>query len=311
MKILVSGSSGLIGSATVEALRAAGHTVCRLVRPQSAQRKRKAGLAAPPATDVHWNPVSGEMDLPGAAGADAVVHLGGASIGEGRWNEARKQLLRTSRVDATRNLVSALGKLDRPPQVLISASAMGFYGDRGEEKLIEQSGPGRDFLALLARDWEAEAARAAAIGARVVMLRFGLVLAARGGALRRMLLPFRLGLGGRLGSGKQWMSWLTVQEVVGIVRYALENPQVRGPINAVTPNPVRNSEFTKILGRVLHRPTLFPAPAAMLRLVLGEMAGALLLSSQRVLPGKLQGLRYHFVHPELEPALRVVLGRTA
>ncbi len=305
MKILVSGSSGLVGTALVDALLQEGHTVCRLARPQSA---RKPGV--PQAAEVRWDPRSGELDLPAAEGAQAVVHLAGASIAE-RWNDARRRVLRSSRVDATRQLVAALAKLARPPAVFVSASAIGYYGDRGDEELIEASAPGTDFLAVLARDWEAEAAGAERFGARVVLLRQGVVLAPHGGALPRMLLPFRLGLGGRLGSGKQWMSWLTLDEVIGIIRAALENASWRGPINAVAPNPVRNAEFTAILGRVLHRPTVFPAPAMALRLALGEMAQSLLLASQRVLPRKLQELEYSFQQPELKPALSALLHRAA
>lgn len=311
MKILVSGSSGLVGTAVVEALARNGHTVCRLMRSESAARpsKQNAAAAGSRASEptVRWDPVSGNFDAASAEGAEAVVHLAGASIAEGRWNEVRKRLLHSSRVDATRHLVGGLSKLARPPQVFVTASAVGYYGDRGDEELTEQSVPGNDFLAMLARDWEAEAARAEQFGARTVMLRFGVILSTHGGALPRMLPPFRMGAGGRLGSGKQWMSWLTLEEAVGFVRHALGNPQVRGPVNAVAPNPVRNADFTRILGRVLHRPTIFPVPAVALRLLLGEMAEALLLSSQRVLPARLEALGYSFLQPELEPALGALL----
>ncbi len=308
MRILVSGSSGLVGTALVEALVRDGHTVARLVRPEST--RGKARPEGQPTIAVRWDPVSGDFDAAAAEGADAVVHLAGASIGERRWNDARKRLIRSSRIEATRHLASALSKLTRPPWVFLCASAMGYYGDRSDEELTEQSAPGNDFLAVLARDWEAEAARAGQFGARTAMLRFGLILSLWGGALPRMLTPFRLGLGGRLGSGKQWMSWLTLSEAVGMIRYALASSQVRGPLNAVTPNPVRNAEFTRTLGRVLHRPTLFPVPTIALRLALGEMAQALLLSSQRVVPGKLQEWGYSYEHAELEAALSVVLSRT-
>lgn len=307
MKILVSGSTGMIGTSVVAALSRDGHAICRLQRPESTEPRNAALSASGPGQSVRWDPLGGTFDSAAAESADAVIHLAGASIGEGRWTAARKRLLRSSRVDVTRHLVSGLAKLARPPRVFISASAMGYYGDRGEEQLTEQSAPGHDFLAALARDWEAEAARAEQFGARAVMLRFGLILARDGGALARMLLPFRLGLGGRLGSGQQWMSWLTLGEAVGMIRYALENVGVRGAVNAVTPNPVRNREFTAVLGRVLHRPTIFPAPAFVLRLALGEMADALLLGSSRLIPQELQTLSYRFLHPELEPALGALL----
>ncbi len=305
MRALVSGSSGLVGRALVRDLIAAGHSVGCLIRPQG------AGAPHPSATAVRWDPLAGELDQSAAEGAEAIIHLAGASIAAGRWSPARKRVLRESRVDATRQLVAALARLRRPPRTFISASAVGYYGSRGDEDLAEASSSGSDFLATLARDWEAEAARAAEFGARVVFPRFGVILAARGGALQRMLLPFRLGLGGRLGRGEQWMSWLTLEEAVGIARFALENSEVRGPVNAVAPNPVRNREFTRVLGRVLRRPTIFPAPAFALRLALGEMADALLLSSQRALPQRLKGLGYAFRHPELEPALRAVLRSAA
>lgn len=212
-------------------------------------------------------------------------------------------------MDATRHLVNGLLRLTRPPKVLVSASAVGYYGDRGDEQLTEACPAGNDFLAQLARDWEAETQCATQNGIRTVMLRFGVILSSTGGALPRMLLPFKIGVGGRLGSGMQWMSWLTLTETVEIVRHALENTALSGAVNAVAPSPVRNIEFTKVLGRVLRRPTLFPAPAFALRLALGEMAEALLLSSQRVVPARLQEIGYPFQHPALEAALRVVLMR--
>ena len=294
MRVLISGATGFVGMALTATLRRAGHTVNRLVRP--------GGVGAP--GDVGWDPFSGKIELAGLEGADAVVHLAGASIASGRWTESRKQLLRTSRVDATRHLVNGFSKLSRPPKVLVAASAIGYYGDRGDEQLTETSAPGDDFLARLARDWEAESARAEQNGIRTVMLRFGVILSASGGALPRMMLPFKLGAGGRLGSGRQWMSWLSLPEAVGISRYALEKNALRGAVNAVAPNPVRNAEFTKVLGKILHRPTLFPTPAFALKLALGEMAEALLLSSQRVVPSRLQELGYPFHHAELQSALK-------
>jgi uncharacterized protein (TIGR01777 family) len=289
MRVVVSGGSGLVGSATTAALRLRGFSVNRLVRP--------GGAAAP--GDVRWNPARGEIEAAALEGADAVVHLAGASVAEGRWSDSRKQLLRSSRVDSTRLLVESLGRLQRRPKVFISASAVGFYGNRGDEILTEESSPGNDFLAALAREWEAEALRAESFGIR----------AAEGGALARMLLPFKLGLGGKLGSGRQWMSWLSLPEAVQIIQFALENDSVRGPVNAVAPHPVTNAEFTRMLARVLRRPALAPVPAFVLKLLLGEMAEALLLASQRVVPGKLTALGYAFQHPELEPALRFLLRR--
>lgn len=303
MKILVTGSSGLVGTALVESLVRAGHTVGRLLRPKSAANSTPGGPGVP----LRWNPATGELEG-AAAGADAVVNLAGAPIAAGRWTPAAKQLLRASRIEATRGLVAALGRLSPPPRVLVSASAIGFYGSRGEEELSEASAPGNDFLSSLALDWEAEAGRAESFGVRVVQLRFGVILARHGGALQRMLLPFRLGLGGRLGSGRQWMSWLTLVEAVSMIRFSLENDRVRGAVNAVSPNPARNSDFTAALARALRRPAIFPVPALVLRLLLGEMADALLLSSQRVLPEKLQSLSYSFRHSDLASALASVLS---
>src|SRR6266478_7446689 len=296
MKILVTGSSGLVGTALGSVLARAGHTVCRLVRPQSA-----AGEGATEGFAVAWNPETGELGGAGV-GADAVVNLAGASIADGRWSKQRKELLRGSRIDTTRALVNALAKMNARPSVLVSASAIGIYGDRGDETLTEGSKPGTDFLADVAQEWEAEALEAEALGIRVVLARFGIILAREGGALPKMLTPFKLGVGGRLGSGKQWMSWVTLKDVVAILRFAIENATVRAVINIVAPQPVQNSEFTKILAKAVHRPALFPAPAFALRFALGEMADALLLSSQRVLPQILEKTGYQFVHSDLSTA---------
>src|SRR3989440_1786252 len=297
MKILVTGSSGLVGTALVSALARGGHTLCRLVRPQSA-----GGEAAKEGFVVSWNPASGELGGAGV-GADAVVNLAGASIADGRWTAGRKALLRSSRVDTTGALVNALARMNARPRVLVSASAIGIYGDRGDEVLTEESKPGTDFLAGLAREWETEALKAEELGIRVVLARFGIILARHGGALAKMLLPFKLGAGGRLGSGKHWMSWIMLEDVVGIVKSMLENSTVRGPVNVVAPGAVQNAEFTKVLAKALHRPAIFPAPAFALRLALGEMADALLLSSQRVTPQALGRLGYRFLHPELSVGL--------
>ncbi|HVM75811.1 MAG TPA: TIGR01777 family oxidoreductase [Candidatus Saccharimonadales bacterium] len=303
MKVLVTGSTGLVGNALRSDLRRAGHIVCRLVRPGTKLETH----SVPEGFDVQWNPGTGELG--GAAvGADAVVNLAGASIADGRWTAERKNLLRTSRVDNTAALVRALAKMAARPRVLVSASAIGYYGNRGDETLHEESGPGADFLAGLAQEWEAEARKAEVLGIRVVLARFGVILAKGGGALPKMALPFRFGLGGRVGSGQQWMSWVTLDDTVGALRFALENGAVRGPINVVAPQPVRNAEFTVALAETLHRPALFPAPAFALRLLLGEMAGALLLSSQRVVPEQLQRLDYRFVHSDLPAALASTLA---
>lgn len=284
------------------ALVKAGHTVCRLVRPGSVVTDEQHD-----GFQVAWNPETGELG--GAAvGPDAVVNLAGASIADGRWSAARKAELRASRIDTTRALIAALAKMSARPRVLVSASATGFYGNRGDEILTEESGLGNEFLSDLAKDWESESLKAEAIGIRVVLARFGIVLARNGGALLPMMRAFRFFVGGRIGSGNQWMSWIALEDVVEILRFSLEHAEVRGPINVISPQPVQNAEFTKTLAAALHRPALFPAPAFALRLALGEMADALLLSSQRVLPKKLESLGYRFRHADLKSALATILG---
>ena len=301
MKILLAGSSGLVGTALGSALAKAGHTVCRLIRPQSAAVEgAKEGFA------VAWNPATGELGGAGV-GADAVVNLAGASIADGRWSTQRKELLRSSRIDTTRALVNALAKMNARPSVLVSASAIGIYGDRGNETLTEESNPGTNFLAGLAQEWEAEALKAEALGIRVVVARFGIILAREGGALAKMMLPFKFGAGGKLGSGRQWMSWVMLEDVVGALKLTIENSTARGAINFVAPQPLQNFEFTKILAKALRRPALFPAPAFALRLALGEMADALLLSSQRVAPQALEKSGYRFLHADLSTALKNLL----
>ena len=299
MKVLISGGSGLVGAALTESLRSEGHTVARLVRPDGAAS----------AGDIRWDPASGFVNLDAMEAADAVVNLNGASIGGGRWTPARKKILRASRVDSTRFLVESLERLKQKPRVFISASAIGYYGNRGDEILTESSASGNEFLAALCRDWEAEALRAQSSGTRTVITRFGVILSSNGGALRQMLTPFKLGLGGRLGSGKQWMSWVALDDVIGILRAALSNEQASGPVNVVAPNPVQNSEFTRVLASVLHRPAIFPAPAFALRLAIGEMADALLLSSQRVQSERSPAAGYAFRYENLEPALHAILAK--
>ncbi|HET8921642.1 MAG TPA: TIGR01777 family oxidoreductase [Candidatus Acidoferrum sp.] len=301
MKILVTGSSGLVGTALVRTLARDGHTVCRLVRPQSDMKSE-----APGGFNVTWNPATGELG--GAAvGADAVVNLSGASIADGRWTANRKELLGSSRIDTTRALIQALAKMNARPAVVVSASAIGIYGSRGDELLTEESVVGSGFLAGLAKQWEAEALKAEALGIRVVLARFGVILAREGGALPKMMLPFKLGAGGRIGDGKQWMSWVVLEDVVGILRFAIEKASVRGALNVVAPQPVQNAEFTKALAKAMRRPALLPAPGFALRLVLGEMADALLLSGQRVVPQRLEGAGYRFSYTDLPAALNQLL----
>ena len=302
MKILITGSTGLVGAALVQELQRAGHTVCRLIRPGTPVET----IRTTQGFDVQWNPATGELG--GAAvGADAVVNLAGASIAEKRWTPARKQLLRSSRVDTTRSLVNALAKMSARPRVLVSASATGYYGNRGDEVLTEGSTPGNDFLSEIAKEWEAEATKAEALGIRVVLARFGVILSRHGGALPQMMRPFQFGVGGKLGSGKQWMSWIALEDVVAILLLALESGHIAGPLNIVSPQPVTNADFTKALVAALHRPAIFPAPAFALRLALGEMADALLLSSQRAVPAQLQKLSYEFQRADLRSALIAIL----
>ena len=299
MKVLISGGSGLVGTALTESLLGERHTVAHLVRP--------GGAAS--ANDIRWDAASGFINLDAMEAADAVVNLNGASIGSGRWTPARKKLLVTSRVDSTRFLVDSLARLKQKPRVFVSASAIGYYGNRGDEVLDESSASGSGFLAEVCRDWEAEALRAQTSGIRTVVPRFGVILSEKGGALTQMLTPFKLGLGGRLGTGKQWMSWIALDDVVGILRLALSNEQASGPVSVVAPNPVQNSEFTRVLASVLHRPAIFPAPAFALRLAIGEMADALLLSSQRVHSERPPAATYPFRYENLEPALHAILAK--
>jgi uncharacterized protein len=302
MKILVTGATGLVGTALVAALAREGHTVCRLVRSGTKSTGGTVGTF-----DVPWDPETGSLGSV-AVGAEVVVNLGGASIVAGRWTNLRKKLLRSSRVDSTRALVAALKKMNAKPDVLVSASAVGFYGNRGDEILTEESAPANDFLSNLAKDWEAEALRAEQFGTRVVLARFGIILASEGGALPEMMLPFKLGVGGRIGDGKQWMSWVALEDVVAVLRLALIKTELRGPINIAAPEPVRNADFVKELARAMHRPAIFPAPAFALRLAMGEMADALLLSSQRAVPERLTQVGYQFSNPNLALALTTILS---
>jgi uncharacterized protein (TIGR01777 family) len=302
MKIAVSGATGLVGSALVAFLTTGGHEVKRLVRPSS-----KGGSAS--AGDITWDPAKGSVDAAGLEGLDAVVHLAGEGIASGRWNAEKKQRIYDSRIKATRLLCETLAKLSQKPKTLVCASAIGFYGDRGDELLTETSSTGSGFLAEVCRDWEAATQPATAAGIRVVNLRFGVILTGAGGALKQMLTPFKLGVGGKIGSGTQYMSWITLDDVIGAIHHSLMNDSVRGPVNTVAPNPVTNAEFTKTLGRVLGRPTIFPMPVFAAKLAFGEMANELLLSGQRVQPGVLLSSGYAFRHAQLEAGLRHVLGK--
>jgi uncharacterized protein (TIGR01777 family) len=302
MKVLVTGSSGLIGSALIPYLVVGGHHVVRLLRPHSPSSTTGVSV-------IRWDPMEGKIESSGLEDLDAVVHLAGESIAAGRWTAERKARIRDSRIKGTELLCGTLARLARPPKVLVSASAIGYYGDRGAETLREESPPGSGFLADVSRDWESATAAAVRKGLRVCLPRFGVVLSPAGGALAKMLPPFRMGAGGKLGSGRQYMSWVALDDALGAIHQMLNDGELRGPVNVVAPNPVTNFEFTKTLGRVLCRPTFASVPAFATRLAFGEMADALLLSSTRVQPAKLQGTGYRFRHPELEGALRHLLGK--
>ncbi|HEY0079290.1 MAG TPA: TIGR01777 family oxidoreductase [Pyrinomonadaceae bacterium] len=304
MKIIVTGATGLVGSALVPKLLADGHQVTRLVR-----RATQASGGASATTDVLWNPAEGTIDAEQLEGHDAAVHLAGENIAE-RWTEEKKRRIVESRSKGTRLLSETLASLKQKPRTLVSASAVGFYGaNRGEELLTETSPAGDDFLTQVCKPWEAATAPARESGMRVCLLRIGVVLSGEGGALAKMLMPFKMGVGGKLGSGKQWMSWIALDDVVGIIRYAIANETLSGALNTVAPRPVRNEEFTSALGRVLGRPTILPMPAFAVRLMFGEMGDALLLGSQRVEPARLKESGYQFAYPDIESALRRALGK--
>ncbi|MGE5188876.1 MAG: TIGR01777 family oxidoreductase [Gemmatimonadota bacterium] len=299
MKVLVTGASGFVGSALLPFLTGEGHFAVRLVR----------SARAPGRSEVSWDPQRGAIDLDALEGIDAAIHLAGESIAAVPWTAEGKRRIRESRVGGTRLLCESFARLDRPPKTLVCASAVGYYGDRGHEMLREDSPPGTGFLAQVCKEWEAASEPAERKGIRVVRLRIGMVLSPTGGALARMLGLFRAGLGGRVGSGDQYMSWIALDDLVGVVDHAIRTPSLEGPVNAVSPRPVTNREFAKILGRVLGRPAVLPAPAFAVRLILGEMADDLLLASARVVPERLLLSGYAFRHPELEGALRHLLGR--
>ena len=297
MRAAITGSSGFIGSALLSELALAGHQVVRVVRREA---------RGPDA--IRWDPETGTIEAEKLEGLDAVIHLAGESI-VGRWTPSKKAGIQDSRRRGTRLLAETLASLARRPRVLIAASAIGYYGDRGDERLTEQSPPGTGFLPDVCREWEQAAQPVTSAGIRLVHLRIGVVLSPRGGALAKMLPPFRLGLGGILGTGRQHWSWVALGDVTGAIQHALITDSVRGPVNVVSPNPATNAEFTRALGRVLRRPTIFPVPAFAARLLMGEMADALLLASARVEPTRLVESGYRFRYPELDAALRHLLGR--
>jgi len=298
MKILVTGSTGLIGSALVPALTSAGCDVLRLVRRP---------VSAMPADTIQWDPAGKHMDGNRIEGVQAVVHLAGENIAARRWSARQKAKIRNSRVEGTRFLCESLVRCKCPPQVLVCASAIGYYGDRADEVLDETSLPGTGFLADVCQAWEAAAEPARDAGIRVVHLRCGIVLSRAGGALAKMLLPFRLGIGGVIGTGSQYWSWIAIDDIVGVIRHAIDTDGLHGPVNCVAPNAVTNREFTRVLGRVLHRPTTLKVPQFAARLALGEMGKELLLSSLRARPKRLEETGYDFQYTDLSVALRHVL----
>jgi uncharacterized protein len=299
MKILVTGASGLVGSAVVNYFNGRGDEVFQLVRKPPRAESR----------EIPWNPLKGIEDATLLEGMDAVIHLAGEPIAEGRWTEEKKRRIRESRIEGTRVLAEALAKLERPPHTLLSASAIGYYGSRGSDILTEESARGDDFLARLCGEWEEATTAASRAGLRVIQMRFGIILSATGGALAKMLTPFKFGLGGRLGTGEQYMSWIALDDVVGIIDHLLEKGALRGAVNVVAPNPLTNREFTEALGEVLSRPTLLSTPEFVLRLAFGEMAEVALLASQRVEPARLKESGYVFKYPDLKAALHQILKR--
>jgi uncharacterized protein (TIGR01777 family) len=296
MRILVSGASGPIGAALLRALKTQGAAVTRWVRNLATGNDQ-----------IVWDP-SRPLSPDSVSGYDAVIHLAGESI-VGRWTDAKKRRILDSRTQGTGHLAEALAQASQPPRVFISASAVGFYGNRGDEILSENSLSGEGFAAEICRQWEAATEPAAKAGIRTAQMRIGVVMSADGGALPEMLTPFRLGLGGRLGNGRQWWTWVSVRDVVGAIQHVLNHESLSGPVNAVAPNPVTNAEFTRILASVLNRPAIFPMPAFAVRLIFGEMGEELFLGSQRVEPAKLAASGYPFQHPDLKNALKEILLR--
>jgi uncharacterized protein (TIGR01777 family) len=296
MKIALAGASGLVGKALIPALEAQGHEIRRLVR------------TAPRAGEIEWHPNKDEVSAVSLEGFDVIINLAGENIAGGRWTDEQKRKIRDSRVNGTHLLSEAISKMERKPRAFICASATGIYGDRDDEVLDEQSESGGGFLAGVCREWEMACDLAAKAGVRVVNLRFGPILAREGGMLAKLLTPFKMGMGGKVGSGRQYISWVSLEDSVNAILLAITDESIRGPLNVVSPNPVRNEEFTKTLGHVLNRPTALAMPAFAARLAFGEMADEMLLTSQRVMPKRLNAAGFQFRYPQLEAAFRAYLG---
>jgi uncharacterized protein (TIGR01777 family) len=292
MKILITGATGLIGTALQKSLREKGHELLLASRKEPKD-----------SSYIQWDPQNGFAAPERLEGIDAVVHLAGENLSGLRWTDEKKKAIRDSRVIGTRNIVDTISDLKERPRLLVAASAIGFYGDRGDEELTETSKTGKSFLAEVCREWEAEARRAEDSGVRTVLLRTGIVLSKEGGALGTMLMPFKLGLGGVVGDGKQWMSWVSLADHIEVINFALENENIRGAVNSVSPNPVANKEFTSVMGEVLYRPTFIPVPEFAVHLMFGEMGEALLLDSTRVTPKRLIDAGFKFKFPELKKAI--------
>jgi uncharacterized protein (TIGR01777 family) len=301
MIVAVTGSTGLIGNALVSALEADGHLVRRVVRRPARVEDH----------EIRWDPAAGTIDAVELSGVDAIVHLAGANVAGRRWTAVYKAQIRESRVLGTRLLCKTIAGMMTKPAVFVSASAVGYYGNRGEEQVDESSPPGSGFLAEVCQQWESETAAARDAGVRVINLRFGVVLSRDGGALAQMLTPFKMGVGGVIGSGRQYISWITIEDAVRVIEFALLAAALTGPVNAVAPNPVTNRQFTEALGRVVGRPTILPMPAFAARVAFGEMADEMLLSGVRAQPHALENAGFAFQHPQLEAALRHILGRTS
>ncbi len=292
MKVLITGASGLLGQALQESFEDKGYDMLLASRKEPEDERH-----------IQWSIEDGFTDPEKLEGVDVVVHLAGENVSGLRWTDEKKKAIHDSRVLGTRNVVDAISKLKKKPKTFIASSAIGFYGERGDEEVVESSAAGDNFLAGVCKEWEAESRRAEDAGIRTVLLRTGIVLSKDGGALATMLLPFKMGVGGVVGSGKQWMSWISLDDEIAIINYCIENENIRGAVNAVAPNPVTNQEFTKTLGEVLYRPTFLPLPEFAVSMIFGEMGDALLLASTKVIPKRLEDAGFEFKYPELKPAI--------